>query len=641
MGIGTINQNIPAINALRNLQNTDRLMNKSLEGLSSGLRINKAADDAAGLAVSEKMRGQISGIRQAKRNAQDGVSMIQTAEAVMTSVHNILQRMRVLSVQAANDSYSTFDRQQLQKEFQALINEVDRISEYTEFNTKKIINGETVGRANTGDTRVLTATIDGRVTDADYSVTILDAGSACNVHGEANLVDGADNDNVVNLRDVGVHDYEELHISIDGQIRVIELHESDTLQDVVYKINKANIGIKAGMDGEGNDITMTATHSGSRFNISFGDDPDGVALKLGLHGGVLGTLTSHLDAVDSFGNSTGNRVFTSGSDTIISITHITPQSMFRTNPGNPTEPGGYGRSLGVFTSNCRIFSEKDFSRPINDLTGDFRSPTWQDDVDADGFRDDVDLTSSNLLKGFTLYVDEDIDYGVMQVTANDYDEGDWTGYWPDPFNTDINGNSIPGDPNTTGQTDHAPAVPNNEFDLGLAGNNTISLTTTRLSVRDTRQIFHTGPSEGHTLTVEFGNLSSAALGLTVPMKANGNLYDGETRLRDGAMSQDYKIYCSIETQESAEHCIGIVDEALNKVSHWRASLGAYQNALGKTIEYLEIADENLSASESRIRDIDMAEEMSNFTRHQILIQSGTAMLAQANAKPQGILQLLQ
>jgi len=648
VGVGTINHNVSSLNALRNLQRNDRNMNVSLERLSSGLRINRAADDAAGLAVSEKMRGQISGLKQAKRNAQDGISMIQTGEGVLDTMHSILQRMRVLAVEAANDSYTTNDRMQIQKEMNQLIDEVDRVSNFTEFNTKKLLNGNTLGHANAENQRVLSATVNGAVTNADYSITILDAGTACNIHGNINLSDKEDADKISNLRDIGVSGTEELHITIDGQTRIVYLNESDTLSDVVYKINNEHIGVKAGLDMEGNDLTMTSVHSGSRFNISFGDDPDGLALKLGLKGGVDGTLTDNNVALDSAGNpildAAGNThaLFTSGTDTIISITNITSQSQFTTNPGLETEPGGYGQSLGVFRSNCKIFDEAALAHPINTTSTPIIRPAWQD-VNGDGTIDGDDvvaLTSSDLLKGITIFIDEDIDHGVLQQSTDDEAEGDFTKYWPNPDGTDAYGNFAPGDPNNIGNTDHYSGVPDGHT-LGLSSNNTFSFTSTRLSVRDTSQKFHIGANENQTIKVDFGNLSAESLGLVTELRSYGNLYDGKSVMGNGAISQNYKLYLSVQTQDSSEAAITKIDNALNYVSSLRSTLGAYQNTLEKAIDYLEIADENMTASESRIRDVDMAEQMSEFTKQQILAQSGTAMLAQANAKPQGILQLLR
>lgn len=136
-----INTNISALNAWKNLTVTDNLMAKSLEKLSSGYRINKAADDAAGLAISEKMRGQISGLRQATRNAQDGISMIQTAEGALNETHSILQRMRELAVQASTSIIEKDDFEAIDAEIKSLVDEIDRIANTTEFNTKKLLDG--------------------------------------------------------------------------------------------------------------------------------------------------------------------------------------------------------------------------------------------------------------------------------------------------------------------------------------------------------------------------------------------------------------------------------------------------------------------------------------------------------------------
>ncbi|QAA31655.1 flagellin [Clostridium manihotivorum] len=156
-----INHNLNAMNAHRNMAINTGAAGKSMEKLSSGLRINRAGDDAAGLAISEKMRGQIRGLDQASRNAQDGISLIQTAEGALNETQSILQRMRELSVQASNDTNVSADRSQIQLEVSQLKNEINRIASQTEFNTKKLINGSANGvtfqvGANSGQTIKLT-----------------------------------------------------------------------------------------------------------------------------------------------------------------------------------------------------------------------------------------------------------------------------------------------------------------------------------------------------------------------------------------------------------------------------------------------------------------------------------------------------
>jgi flagellin len=151
-----INHNLNAMNAQRNFGINNTNQAKSMEKLSSGLRINRAGDDAAGLAISEKMRGQIRGLDQASRNAQDGISLIQTAEGALNETHSILQRMRELAVQAANDTNVTTDRDAIQAEMNQLTAEINRIGNTTEFNTQKILNG---GASNYTANQAITLTL--------------------------------------------------------------------------------------------------------------------------------------------------------------------------------------------------------------------------------------------------------------------------------------------------------------------------------------------------------------------------------------------------------------------------------------------------------------------------------------------------
>ena len=156
-----INHNLNALNAWRNLGSANTSMGKSLEKLSSGLRINRAGDDAAGLAISEKMRGQINGLDMATKNAQDGISLIQTAEGALTETHSMLQRMRELAVQSANDTNVDADRTALQSEVSQLASEIKRISDNTEFNTQKLLDGQfTAKQFQIGANKDQTITLD-------------------------------------------------------------------------------------------------------------------------------------------------------------------------------------------------------------------------------------------------------------------------------------------------------------------------------------------------------------------------------------------------------------------------------------------------------------------------------------------------
>lgn len=191
--------NVSAMNTHRVMVGTDNSMSKNLERLSSGLRINRAADDAAGLAISEKMRNQISGTKQAIRNAQDGISLIQTAEGALNETHSILNRMRDLAVQAKNGTLKDDDRSKLDAEFKALQTEIDRIANTTEFNTMKLLDGSQSGDginfhvgANTGSDHVINIKINDTTTSAlAVDSAAVSISSATNASGAIDAIDAA------------------------------------------------------------------------------------------------------------------------------------------------------------------------------------------------------------------------------------------------------------------------------------------------------------------------------------------------------------------------------------------------------------------------------------------------------------------
>lgn len=193
-----INHNIAALNTYRQLNTAAGAQSKSMEKLSSGLRINKAGDDAAGLAISEKMRGQIRGLDMASKNAQDGISLIQTAEGALNETHSILQRVRELAVQSANDTNTNDDRAELQKEVDELITEMDRIANQTEFNTEKLLNegssgsGVFVFHIGANNTQNMTLTIrDMTATGSVLGLTGLSIASQSDADGALTTLDTA------------------------------------------------------------------------------------------------------------------------------------------------------------------------------------------------------------------------------------------------------------------------------------------------------------------------------------------------------------------------------------------------------------------------------------------------------------------
>ncbi|WP_203363288.1 flagellin [Bacillus sp. REN10] len=373
-----INHNIAALNTHRQLNSASNAQSKSMEKLSSGLRINRAGDDAAGLAISEKMRGQIRGLDMASKNAQDGISLIQTAEGALNETHSILQRVRELAVQSANDTNTDTDRAELQKEVDQLVEEIDRIANTTEFNTKKLLNGNLSG-----------------------------------VNAEA---------------------------------------ESATFNEVSDKAIFTGVA-STGTIGENNtyNVKITSATTGGVYTLSV-TDAKGVSSTVTTSGG--GTVTIGDAAVTIGALSTGS---------------IGEEATFTTR------------------------------KAVTDL-------------------DDASLT--------------------YQIGAN----------------------------------------------------------------------------SSQTMKVAIEDMSSTALNI------NG---------------------IDVSSSGAAEASISAVNKAIEDVSAQRSKLGAFQNRLEHTINNLGTSSENLTAAESRVRDVDMAKEMMESTKNGILAQAAQAMLAQANQQPQGVLQLLR
>ena len=259
-----INHNLGAINAQRNMGINSGAAAKSMEKLSSGLRINRAGDDAAGLSISEKMRAQIRGLDQASTNAEDGISLIQTAEGALNETHSILQRMRELSVQAGNDTNNTSDRSQIQKEIDQLTEEIDRISNTTEFNTKKLLNGgaglsvsdgTAIGNASSGvNTKQGTYTVGGTITLATSATTA--AGAHTGATASA-TVEGAGT------------------LTINGVD--ITVTAADTYQDLADKINSSVSGVKVDFSGTGNTLKIQTTGVGANEKLDITADADIIA----------------------------------------------------------------------------------------------------------------------------------------------------------------------------------------------------------------------------------------------------------------------------------------------------------------------------------------------------------------------------
>ena len=455
-----INHNNLALNTYRQLSANNAAGAKSLEKLSSGLRINRAGDDAAGLAISEKMRGQIRGLDQASRNAQDGISLIQTAEGGLTETHSILQRMRELAVQSSNDTNTDGDRLEIQKEVDQLATEITRISSDTEFNTKKLLNGQMgmtlTETANTAELRNMLATGSSLVSGA-YTITLAQSGT-----------------------------------------------------DTIGSFNNSTTG---GMVV--GDIAITA----------------GAEINYGSY------------RLDVSGYSGGN--------------------------GNITLTGPDGTTTTVSGQNLAA----DFSIGGFDFDGASGHPiTSNGTITFEVYNNNIQANVTSVPSGGT----------TATMTAN-------THY--------------------TGQTLNVGG-----FQFSLKTNHGAQNTTFVGNVNDRSIKFQIGANANQNTDLAINDMSASALGV------NG---------------------LNVTNQIGANSAITAIDNAIATVSSERAKLGAMQNRLDHTVNNVGATSENLTAAESRVRDVDMAKEMMEYTKNNILSQAATAMLAQANQAPQGVLQLLR
>jgi flagellin len=464
-----INHNVSALNAYN--QHTINQGNTalSLRKLSSGLKINTAADSAALLAISEKMRSQTRGLSQSISNASNGRNLVQTAEGAMDQTHSLLQRMRDLAVQAANGTNTSFDRQQLQGEVSQLIGEVNRISNDTEFNTMKLLNGTFEKSFATDVDSLYGAKVrinpDSGFAAGDYNVRLSGADAA------TAQISVTDNSNVIS----------------GGSLTQNEIHAQ----------NGASFGT---------------------YSLRIADNNDGT---------YTGTLTNPA------GETAGNAVFSIG--------------------------GGGGAPT---TAN------------FGDLQLDFNHVT--------------SLTAGSL----------DINVsGNLRFELTDRATGDTTDYTLNGYTggtADLGGLELTG--GVKAQADNAVGE-----DI-------------RVSSTGDALTLHMGANQGQNIQVSLSDTSSVALGIN---KIN------------------------LSTQEGADAAIGVIDEAIGKISAERSRMGAVTNRMDHTIRSLSTTEENMTASESRIRDADMAKEILDYTRNTILAQASVSIMAQSKLMPQSILRLLQ
>ncbi len=546
-----INHNIAALNTYRQLTVNNANGSKSLEKLSSGYRINRAGDDAAGLAISEKMRAQIRGLGMASRNSQDAISLIQTAEGALSETHSILQRMRELAVQAANDTNVTVDRSQIQKEMDQLTSEINRIGATTEFNTMKLLNGE---RAIVQTS----ATTTGTPALASGSRTVA---YAAGVTGD---------------------------------------------QDVLQGIGSVAIAageFKTGTAGAAVTSSVTVTFNGTA----------GFTVQLAAGSAASTTRFTAIDTLTA--NAAGNYVydnhgvsFTISAASMATISSGETMTLKMTDSAaasyslnNDWASQGTATALFTMTSGITITANND-NKNVRGVQ-----------IQATATAITVSLLDTGSAGGTVIHQDVYTQTSGTTLTYNDHGVS---------FTIDSSSGSTTASGN---------------FSLTSLGT-TVSSTTVWTTANNSLK-FQVGANENQSLSLDVSDMRSKALGLS--STALGSAFQASMTATDGTSSTVKEYTLDVSTNAKAGSAVTIINTALSNVSDERAKLGSIQNRLEHTINNLDTAAENLQASESRIRDVDMAKEMMEFTKNNILMQAAQSMLAQANQQPQGVLQLLR
>jgi len=570
-----INHNIAALNTYRQLSNNNAIGAKSLEKLSSGLRINRAADDAAGLAISEKMRGQIRGLEQASRNAQDGISLIQTAEGGLNEVHSILQRMRELAVQAANGTLTEDDREKIQDEFDQLINEIDKIGNQTEFNTKKLLNGD-IG---------VTVTSNNNWSDSTQKVAVVVLSTTSETSSDSVTVNATTAPTQSTTGDGGAFQGSfETGAAItitdtDGNDHVIALQTNDDITAVIDRINdvKEQTGVEAFVNMVDGGIKLRSINYGA--NSSFSVSGTGNTLT---KAGISNTVTAGSDIAATLSD---------GSSITVDDTY-----------GNRATIAG-GDLKGV------TFEVKG-TEDAAELTGIAVAAASLDGdtITINGYTvtlgaNDVSDTSSlaTLINQYSrnMGVTASIEGGRMTLTSTAKGDGVGISFSYTSATSGLNigdGTNDLGDNNTYNVVTTAGVLNGSLTDADYdAGTDNIDATTAdaTLTSEAGSMDFHVGANQQQTLTLTISDMRSTNLATDV-----SNTY-GWSNLND-------LIDDGVATEAKANKAIEFIDSAISAVSVQRGSLGAIQNRLEHTINNLGTASENLTAAESRIRDVDYA-----------------------------------
>ena len=563
-----IQHNITALSAYRNLTNNNSAVAKNLEKLSSGYRINRAGDDAAGLAISEKMRAQITGLKTAQKNANDGISLVQTAEGALTEVHSMLNRMVELANQSANGTYQDEDRANLQSEVDALKDEIDRIANGTNFNGINLLDGSL---SSTGGTK--NVTINGVPSTKSLGCKGSYEANAAYSTGTFDFKSGDTFEYTVSLENGESHTVK-LTAEKDASGNVTKLVGSDNQSYAITSGAATVAQVDAAILGE-----LNKTSLAKDFNITAN------AGQIKLEALKAGTDTPRVTAMDANWTEDGTL------NTIANTVDV-----------GVKEVQAYDDGREIAAADITLYNGKNYEDAVFTINGHkFVIMTGSDKAASLG-ENGTDMNATvGLGSDVTVLIagDNAGDKGINKADKNFQQNIDKIKEVTGLNVTDAIDENTIGD--KTGTATGAASGAGIRLSKGEANGGLV------LQIGDTS-------AEFNKLRVSVKDMHAKAMGIS-------NI--------------------DVSTQAGAAAAVDKIKAAINYVSSTRGDLGAIQNRLEHTINNLSVTTENMTAAESRIRDVDMAEEMMAYTKNNILVQASQAMLAQANQIPQGVLQLLQ
>ena len=697
-----VRTNTMALNAYRQLGMNNSAVAKSLEKLSSGFRINRAGDDAAGLAISEKMKAQITGLETASANAQDGISLIQTAEGNLNEVHDMLNRMVELASKSANGTYTSQERKALQDEVDSLLSEIDRISQSANFNGTKLLNGTmglnndalTIG-ASTGHVAAGTKTGDA-IVDANGTKLVAVEDSHVSAGKDevkpALSIDLANYEYTVEEKGANAKDEDvTFTLKIDGKaIEKIDKGAGKGGAVVTDAFKFESIADTNGLVTKGTDIVAKLAANdlvkigGDVYEVKTAADDTLTLEWKGVYKAVDGGLD---DTKTSFADSANDGWTPVGKVTI----DATPKT-------------GTTGSVTDDRINCSVYSIKDGvvggakvragasltltadmikagnTLKIGETTFTFAEGKAPTSITANAtgadqtIKVDSSLSEAEQLKMVT----EQLSYYSAKIIKDPTDTTDTgtvfkigrfngtnkieieeevaAGADPKGFTKDQMKNAFGvttqetmANTKITLRDNDALAnkekilIDGNEVEFTKGADTAATLTNIQAALGND----YTATINGSELTIAAkvstaGAPKIAGAGLTLQIGDTADSYNKmNVKVADMSTTGLGINGLSIMNEGAASDAIDTIKAAINTVSNTRAGMGALQNRLEHTINNLDVAVENLSAANSRIRDTDMAKEMMNYTKMNVLVQSAQAMLAQANQQPQSVLQLLQ